>query len=276
MGDLQRRVGDYEVVMLRDGVFEPPADMLAHAGGDAARQRVIDSLPSPTLEIPVNCFLLRGPGGVTLVDSGGGSGMGEAFGQARAQLKAAGIEPDQIDRVLLTHLHPDHLLGLLENGAPFLPRAHVLVPATDLAYFTDASIRSSLPENARGAFDLTQALMQAYGDRLHSIPEGQIAGPLAGIEAMPLPGHTPGHTGYLIRGGNDTLLIWADTIHVESLQPAEPQIGLIFDTDRAQAVQTRQSILERSAEANWVVTGSHVFGFYRVQSEGDAFALQPA
>jgi glyoxylase-like metal-dependent hydrolase (beta-lactamase superfamily II) len=274
MDDLPKRFGNHEIVMLRDGVFEPPAEVLAHAGGAEARQQVIDSLPGPTLKIPINCFLLRGPGGITLVDSGGGSAMGEAFGQARAQLKAAGIEPEQIDHVLLTHLHADHLLGLLENGAPFLPRADVFVPATDLAYFTDASIKASLPEAARAAFDLTQALLQAYGGRLRTIPEGPI-GPLAGIEAIPLPGHTPGHTGYLIRGENDALLIWADTIHVESIQAADPQIGLVFDTDRAQAVQTRRSILERSAEGNWVVTGSHVFGFYRVQPAGRTFALQP-
>ncbi len=276
MENLQRRIGGYELTMLRDGVFEPPSDILAHAGGAEARQRVIDSLHGAGLKIPVNCFLLRGQGGVTLVDSGGGSGMGEAFGQARSQLRQSGVEPGQVDHVLLTHLHPDHLLGLLENGAAFLPRADVFVPATDFAYFTDASIKASLPEDKRGAFELTQALIQAYGDRLHTIPEGPLAAPLAGIEAIPLPGHTPGHTGYLIRGENDAVLIWADTVHLEDVQPADPRIGLIFDVDGTQAVQTRQSVLERSAAENWVVTGSHVFGFYHVKPAGDAFALQPA
>ncbi|HEY1855751.1 AidB family quorum-quenching N-acyl homoserine lactonase [Acidocella sp.] len=266
------RFGQYDIVPLLDGVFEAPADVLIHAAGDEARRRLIEKRGGKGIRVDVNCFVLRGPDGITLIDAGAADAFGPALGKARAALQEAGIRPEQIDRVLLTHIHGDHALGLFDGTAPWLPRAEILVPEVDLAFFTDPAARSAQPEGKRGPFDIAANLVRAYAGRLRPFPNGQVPG-MPGIEALPLPGHTPGHTGYLLRGAEDSLLIWADTLHLQDEQTADPDIGLIFDTDPTTALRTRRALLEQVAQEGWLVAGSHITGFGRVRRAGAAFSF---
>jgi glyoxylase-like metal-dependent hydrolase (beta-lactamase superfamily II) len=268
-----RRFGQYTVTTLLDGVFEAPSDVLLHAAGDEARRRLVEKRSGRGIKIDVNCFVLQGPGGITLIDSGAADAFGPALGKARAALQNAGILPAQIDHVLLTHLHGDHALGLLDgNGAAWLPRAELFVPEAELAFFTDAAAREALPEAKRGPFDIAANLACAYAGRLRALPNGPVSG-LPGIEAVPLPGHTPGHTGYLLRDTEETLLIWGDVLHVQDEQPADPEIGLVFDSDPALALRTRSTLLEQLATEGWTVAGSHITGFGRVQRAGNAYGF---
>lgn len=95
----------------------------------------------------------------------------------------------------------------------------------------------------------------------------------AGIEARPLPGHTPGHTGYLVRGEDNDLLIWGDTLHLGDLQPGDPKIGLVFDLDPDMAVQTRQATLEEAVREGWIIAGGHITGFGRVQRASEGYQI---
>jgi glyoxylase-like metal-dependent hydrolase (beta-lactamase superfamily II) len=269
-----RRFGSYTVTTLLDGVFEAPSDVLFHAAGNEARRRLIEKRAGRGIKIDVNCFVLHGPDGITLIDAGAADAFGPALGKARMALQQAGIRPEQIDRVLLTHIHGDHALGLLDGTAPWAPRAELLVPEVDLAFFTDPAARSAQPEAKRGPFDIAAKLVGAYAGRLRALPNGEVPG-LPGIEALPLPGHTPGHTGYLLRDTKDSLLIWGDTLHLQDEQTAEPEIELIFDTDQALALRTRRALLEQLAKEGWVATGSHITGFGRVQRAGNAFSFEP-
>jgi glyoxylase-like metal-dependent hydrolase (beta-lactamase superfamily II) len=99
---------------------------------------------------------------------------------------------------------------------------------------------------------------------------------MPGIEAIPLPGHTPGHTGYLLSGPDGSLLIWADALHLQDAQTADPDIGLVYDADPAEAVRSRRRLLEQAADRGWLVAGSHVTGFVHVQRSGDAFKFVSA
>jgi glyoxylase-like metal-dependent hydrolase (beta-lactamase superfamily II) len=268
-----RRFGPYDVTILKDGQFEPPNDVLMHAGGETALKAAIDRLAGAALRLDVNCFLLRGDGGLILVDAGIGPAWGAAFGHARTALQALGVAPEQIGRVLLTHLHTDHALGLLDGQAAWLPRAEIFIPGTDLAYFTDAAVRAALPEDRQQPFDITAGLLAAYDGRITTIEAGEVPG-LPGIELVPLPGHTPGHSGYLLYGP-ETLLLWADTVHVGDLQPGDPGLGLIFDVDPAQAMQTRLATFQMAEQKRWTVAGAHVTGFGRIERAGEAFRFAP-
>jgi glyoxylase-like metal-dependent hydrolase (beta-lactamase superfamily II) len=274
LAHVTRRFGHYDVTLLLDGVFEAPTDVLIHAGGDAARQSLIENWGDTKIRIDVNCFILRGPDGISLIDAGAGTTWGESLGKAREALQAVGIQPDQIDRVLLTHIHGDHALGLLDGTAPRLPRAELLVPETDLAYFTDPEARAAQPETRRGGFDIAANLLHAYAGRMQTIPAGPVPG-MPSVEALPLPGHTPGHTGYLLRGAGESLLIWADTLHLRDAQTADPEVGLVYDVDPVTAMHTRRALLEQTAGEGWAVTGSHVAGFGRVHRAGNAFRFAP-
>ena len=143
MAHATSRFGHYDITTLVDGVFEAPTDVLIHAGGDAARRQLIEAWGDKGIRIDVNVFALRGSNGVTLIDAGVGPTWGAQFGKLREAMPAAGILPEQIERVLLTHIHGDHALGLLDGPAPWLPRAELLVPAADLAFFTDPAARAA-------------------------------------------------------------------------------------------------------------------------------------
>jgi glyoxylase-like metal-dependent hydrolase (beta-lactamase superfamily II) len=211
MTETSHTFGPYSVTLLQDGVFEPPNDILIHAGGAEALAAAKAGL-GETLHLQVNAFLVQGPGGVTLVDAGIGQAWGPGFGHARGLLAAAGIAPAAIDRVLLTHLHADHAMGLLDGDQAWLENAEIMVPALDMDYFSDDAVRASLPEAKHNAFDMTKTLLTAYAGRLRRIGPGPVPG-MPGVELVALPGHTPGHSGYRFHGDGD-LLLWADTLHV--------------------------------------------------------------
>ena len=130
-----------------------------------------------------------------------------------------------------------------------------------------------MPEARRGGFKVAEQLQRVYGSRIKRIGEGEV---LPGIEAHPLPGHTPGHAGYLLHGDDDSLLIWGDALHLGDLQPGDPKIGLVYDLDPEQAVRTRHAALEDAAHEGWVVAGGHITGFGRVQREPKGYRILPA
>jgi glyoxylase-like metal-dependent hydrolase (beta-lactamase superfamily II) len=277
MAGIVRQYGDYSVVHLLDGVFEPSSDVLLHASGETSRQALI-AQAGPTLRMEVNCFLLRGPDGIALVDAGTGDAWGPQLGHARAALRQAGVAPEQVARVLLTHLHGDHALGLLdgEDGTTaWLPRADILVPEADLHFFTDPAARAALPVARQSAFDITAKLLRAYEGRVRTIPNGPIAA-FPGIEAVPLPGHTPGHTGYLLRGAPHDLLLWGDLLHLFTTQAADPDTGLAYDIDPALAARSRHATLARAAAEGWMVAGAHVAGFGLLEAVGAGYRVVPA
>ncbi len=125
MDQQTRRFGLYEVSILHDGFYEAPIDVLTHAAGPAARDGAIATWGRPTLRIVVNCFLLRGPAASPSSIAGTGTAWGEAYGHARTALKSFGLTRESVDRVLITHLHGDHALGLFDGEAAYFPHARV-------------------------------------------------------------------------------------------------------------------------------------------------------
>jgi glyoxylase-like metal-dependent hydrolase (beta-lactamase superfamily II) len=118
---------------------------------------------------------------------------------------------------------------------------------------------------------MAKQLQQIYGSRIRRIADGPV---LPGVEAYPLPGHTPGHTGYLVGDEGSSLLIWGDTLHLGELQPGDPKVGLIYDLDAETAARTRQATLEHAAREGWVIVGGHV-SFGRVHRAQWGYQILP-
>lgn len=266
------RFGIHEVLLLRDGVFEASADVLTHAQGEIERVRTIKAWGSAEIRLDVNCFVLKCADGITLIDAGAGDSWGSKFGQARTAIREAGIAREEVQRILLTHIHGDHVLGLFDGMNPYFPHAEVLVPDEDLAFFTNPSAWKATPEARRGGFDMAERLLQVYGPSVRRMTEGTIS---PGLEARPLPGHTPGHTGYLVDGtGRGDLLIWGDTLHLGEFQSYDPEIGMVYDLDVAMAARTRRATLDSAVREHWTIAGGHLSGFYRVRRADSGVGYQ--
>lgn len=266
-----RTVGPWQVLPLSDGTLDL-ADKLV-TGLPAAEVAGLRRGTGPT---SVNAFLLQREGRRVLVDAGSHAGMAPGVGRLHAALAQAGIAPESIGLVLLTHVHPDHAGGLLdEAGAPRFPRAEVALAVEEAAHWLSDAARDRAPEAARAQFDHARAWLAPY--RLRRLGAGPVAD-LPGVSLVPLPGHTPGHSGYRIAAGAEGLLIWGDIMHIPAVQAPHPEAAMVFDADPALAVATRRALLAELARSGQPVAGMHIDfpGFATIAREGGGYALRPA
>ncbi|MFD1745748.1 MBL fold metallo-hydrolase [Rhizobium helianthi] len=268
-----RRFGPYDVTILIDGVYKAPKEHLHHAARLDKRDAAVAACDTPTIDMDVNFFVLSVPDGIMLVDAGTGPYWGPELGLGRAALKAAGISRSDVKRVLVTHLHGDHALGLFGDEGRYFPDAEIVVPEADLAFFTRTELKETVPANRRGGFDIAARLLEVYADRVTPVAEGPV---LPGIELVSMPGHTPGHSGYLIGEANDKLVIWGDLVHAPSMQLDDPDFCFIYDADAALGAESRRRIFARAFEEGWVASGGHVSGFVRVERTGESWQFIPA
>lgn len=263
-------VGPYEIYVFVDGTYSAPIADLAIGDDPAVRDRAIQRWGKRDFAVNVNCFGLHGPDGLILIDAGTGDYWGPAYGKAPAAMREAGFAPEQVSTVLLTHVHGDHALGLLDNDKARFPNAEVCLPAGDFAHYGDPANLDRTPEGVRGGFKNFDLLRKAYGMQLTSLGLGPV---LPGIEAIALPGHTPGHTGFLIHDDRKSLLVWGDVVHLDSLQLGDPTLGFIYDFDPQAALHSRQIAFERAAREGWYVAGGHVTGIRRIERRGSGYAF---
>ncbi len=161
------------------------------------------------------------------------------------------------------------------SGALWFPNAELVLHEAEMAYWHDDAAMSRADEQSRERnFLAGRRQLAPYRARTRLIQGGEI---LPGVTAMPLPGHTPGHTGYMIASGNDSLLIWGDIVHVPEIQVPRPEVTLAFDVDPAKAEATRRRTFDMVAADKLLFAGMHVHfpGFARLARTGDGFSLVP-
>jgi len=272
-------LGRYRITALLDGIA--PMGRGFFFGPDAAAidQAVADAGLGPDLlPAPVSAYLLRSEDRTILIDAGMGALdiLGPGFGRLPAALAAAGVPPESIDTVIITHLHPDHIGGLLSGEAPAFPNAELIVAEADAQFWSDASMQSAAPEEMQGLFLLAQGTVAAYGDQVTQVADGAEVAP--GITLNLSPGHTPGHAVLRIDGGDQQLMMIADTVHSADLHLAMPDVGFGFDVDSALAAASRKRLFDMVAADKMLIAGSHVHfpGFGRILPSGGAFRFAPA
>ncbi len=194
---------------------------------------------------------------------------------ARSWRRSA-CRPSSIDTILLTHGHGDHLGGLVDaQGKPMYGRAELVVNGIEADFWTSDENMAAATPDRRGGFEIARRSLAAYAARTRRIGDGQEA--LPGITARLFPGHTPGHTGFAITSGTDSLLIWGDIVHLPAVQFARPEVGVGFDSDVAQGRATRAKILDEAATDRLLVGGIHhdfpIFG--HILRRGSGYAFEP-
>lgn len=275
------KVGEYEVVLLSEGQQTSKPTMLI----GATPELLAKTLPNGTYTSAVNAFLIKTPKANILVDTGFGRKLFD-------NLKSVGVQAEDIDYVLITHMHGDHIGGLLRDGNIAFPNATLYISTPEVAYWTNKEVMNSMPENSRGGFEAAQRIAAIYrtaGKLKEFEPHGidetpsaytQVDGAteaLSGIFGLKAFGHTPGHTMFLVESNEEQLLIWADLTHVAAIQLPYPDVSVTYDTDPKQAAESRKRVLELVTANKIPVAGMHIAypAIGTVEAYGKGYQLIP-
>jgi glyoxylase-like metal-dependent hydrolase (beta-lactamase superfamily II) len=267
-------IGDIIVSVVNDGVHQVSFDDLVtrdRAACETAHRGEFRLVP-PWLTI--NCFVIRTGDRTVLVDAGYARET-EHVGRLAENLRAMNVAPADIDTIVMTHMHGDHQAGLTDaSGKAIFPNAELILHEDEFAYWTDDGAMARLPPEGQGNFHLARVALAAYGDRIRTVKTDEVA---PGIRAFPTPGHTPGHTAWLIDSRGDQLLIWGDIIHFPGMQFAYPDTSVAYDTDPAAAAEERKKVLKFVAGEKLRVAGVHLDfpTFGHVVSNGAAYRYVP-
>lgn len=265
-------IGDARVTVMSDGTM--PVD--AHRMMKGATPAEIDTLLARNflanpIQPSINAFLIEMGGRTILVDTGRGSlfGPGEA-GRLPEALAIAGVRPEQVDEILITHAHPDHIGGLTDNGRIVFPKAIVHVGKPDLDFFLDGR---KFPEGSPGrlASDLVGSVFKPYIDagKVDAFErDGEI---LPGISAELRPGHSPGSAIFRLKSRGQELVIVGDVIHVAAVQLDRLDVDWAYDQDPAMARRDREHSLHEFARAGTLIAAPHIsfpgLGYIRVEGK---------
>ena len=276
LGVHRMKLGSFEVTTLLDGFIDLPGAVLQ---GDAdAIQRALEAAKTKApFRTAVNTFLVNTGSKLVLVDTGGAKMLGPTAGRLPQALAAAGVAPEQVDEVYITHMHGDHLHGAVTpEGAKLFPNAVLRVAKLDVDYWGSAAVEAAAPDNQKGRFIPAKRAIAAYGDRLQTFELGAELTP--GIRSVPGVGHTPGHSCYLVSSGDAKLLLLGDTMHVAPVQFPRPEITVMFDFRQDLARARREELFAMAVKEDMFIGAVHLpfpgIGKLRVR-DGGGYAYDP-
>jgi len=255
-GVYRRRIGDIVVTAISDGYLDAPYEFMRNIAPQEAERLLKDAYrPAPPC-VSVNSFVIHSGGRVALVDTGAADSMGPTLGHMPKHLAAAGIATVSIDTILLTHMHPDHSNGLTDpNGVAKFPHVELVVSERDVDHwFDDAEMAKATERQKLRFFQWAREQIKPYMNRRRDA-RGEV---FPGVTAMPLYGHTPGHTGYLVASKGEQLLIWGDIVHIPDIQTRRPDVFMEPDTDGEAAVATRRRTFDMVATDRLLAAGMHM------------------
>jgi glyoxylase-like metal-dependent hydrolase (beta-lactamase superfamily II) len=258
-GVYRQKIGSFEVTALYDGTWFRKIDdkFVRNAGPDAVNKALTDAFLEPGI-VPTSftALLVNTGTKLVLIDAGTGGQLGPTTGHLAGALTAAGIKPEAIDTILISHFHPDHISGLKDKeGRKVFPKAEIQVPAPEWAYWMDDANMSAAPEAMRTLFLNARRIFRDIANEVKRFEPGAEVAP--GIVSVLAYGHTPGHCAYTVNSGSRSLLVLGDTTNHPWLFARHPEWQGSFDIDGPTAVETRRRLLDRAAADRLQVAGYH-------------------
>lgn len=273
------KIGDIEVTAIADGYIDLDQKLFASADKSEVGTLLESAFRDGKAPIraAVNAFVVNTGEQLILIDCGTIQDYSPTLAKLPERLEALGFKPEQFDALLLTHLHPDHVGAATgPDGAARFSKAELVVAESEWKFWSDDSIAGKAPKEAQPFFKIATDAGKAYGKALRLFgKDGEV---VKGISSVALPGHTPGHSGFIISSGKESLLIWGDIVHAPALQFTHPEWAIAFDVDQAQAITTRKAIFDRAAADKLLVAGMHLDfpAFGHLARSGKAYDFAPA
>jgi glyoxylase-like metal-dependent hydrolase (beta-lactamase superfamily II) len=268
-GVYRRRIGDIVVTAISDGYLDASYDFTRNITAADAESILKEAYRPAPPRVSINVFVIHSAGRMALVDTGSQNSMGPTLGHMPKHFAAAGIEAKDIDTILLTHMHPDHSNGLTDkDGKALFPHVELVVAERDVDHwFDDAAMARATERQKLRFFQWAREQIAPYQKQRRDA-KGEV---FPGVTAVPLYGHTPGHTGYLVSSKGEQLLIWGDIVHMPDLQTRRPDVYMEPDVDGAAAVATRKRIMDQVATDRLLAAGMHMHfpGFLNLNRRSD-------
>lgn len=276
-GVYRYRVGDFEVTALSDGTVPQDLHVLLQGASPAEIDKMLHhAFLSNPVEASITAFLIDTGSRLILVDTGAGGLFGPGFGgKLLGSLKLAGYEPEQIDDILLTHIHTDHSGGLVSEGNRVFPNATVHVGKADLDFFLNPANQGGVNGYDKKYFEEAVKTVGPYvkAGKVHAFTRETWLFP--GIKAIPTPGHTPGHGFYQVESRGESLTFIGDIVHVAAVQFPKTAITIVYDVNPSDAAAQRENQFAAAANDRALVAAPHLpypgIGHIRAEERGYTF-----
>ena len=279
-GFYRMMLGDFEVTAISDGTVKlPMKDLLTNttpAKVDAALKRAAIAYP---VETSVNAYLINTGSKLVLIDTGAAGLFGPTLGNLLTNLKASGYQPEQIDEIYITHMHADHVGGLMSGGAIAFPNATLRIDKADTDFWLSEAKMNAAPADSKGFFQGAMASVNPYvaAGKLKTFEGGVELVP--GIRSQATHGHTAGHSVYIVESKGEKLVLWGDLMHVAAVQFDNPAVTIKFDSDTKDAAKERKKAYADAAKGGYIVGVSHIsfpgLGRVRANAGGKGYTWIP-
>lgn len=272
-------LGEFEVTALSDGTFQMDAGkLLTNITPEQLDAGLARSFLRNPVETSVNGFLVNTGSKLVLVDTGAGALFGPTLGKLLSNLEASGYRPEQIDEIYITHMHGDHVGGLSADGKLVFPNAMVRAARQEADFWLSKAHMDAAPQDRKDGYQNAMDMLNPYVSAGHFKPFTGDTQLVPGIRAVANPGHTAGHTLYIVESKGQKLVLWGDLMHVAAAQFADPAVTIRFDTDSAMAAEQRKKVFADAAAQGYWVAAAHLSfpGIGHLRGAGPGYSFVPA
>ena len=278
-GYYRMMLGDFEVTAISDGTVKLPIkSLLTNTTPTKINAAFKRAFLTDQLETSSNVYLINTGSKLVLIDTGAAGLFGPTLGDLITNLKASGYQPEQIDEIYITHVHPDHVGGLMSGSAIAFPNATLRMDKVDADYWlSDANMKAAGKDSQsffQGAMTSITPYVQA--GKLQTFTGATNL--VTGIRAQPAHGHTKGHSVYIVESKGEKLMLWGDVVHLAAMQFDNPAISVKFDSDVKDAAKARKTVYADAAKNGYLIGAAHIafpgIGHVRAGS-GNAYVWVP-
>ena len=277
-GYFRMMLGDFEITALSDGTVNLPINQIMTRTTSAKVDKALAKsfLKSP-VETSVNGYLINTGTKLVLIDTGAAGLFGPTLGKLLGNLKASGYQPEQVDEIYITHLHHDHVGGLLSGGKAAFANAIVRVDRHEADYWLSQANMDKAPVEIQEFFRKAMASVRPYVESGRFLPFDGDTELVPGVKSISSHGHTPGHSTYLIESKDQRLMLWGDLMHVAAVQFDEPSVTILYDTDSQNAALQRKVAYAEASRQGYIVGAAHISfpGLGHLKANGKGYTWVP-